>query len=944
MRQIFILLVIISVLFLSFNTNAQSGILNGKITDEGSGQPLIGATVIIPHSSYRTITDIDGAYRLHGVAAGKQVLQVSYVGFDTKEIGDVEITPGQIVTLNITLSLSQKAILEAVVVKSTARKETTNALLSIRRNAPVVSDFISAEMIRKSPDKNIGDVLKRVSGTSVQDNKFVVVRGMSDRYNEAMLNGAVLPSTEPDRKTFAFDIFPSDVVDNITVIKSATPDLPGSFAGGLIQVNLKDVPEKNFISVKAGIGYNSISTGEVYYHDKAGNTDWLGIDDGTRDLPNGFPKSKKYNKLEPNEKLVYAQNFPNDWKLYKEGSAPVNSSLQISAGFNSSGTKHGYPSIGGLFAVGYNSTYKFSQATNKDYGQITVTPDSVDTGLPFYNYNDSSFAHNILASALGNFALKLNTNNKFFFNNLYTINSSIQTVVRNGESTVGTGILSPYFGYVHYFQSNRLYNTQLGGEHYLPKLKLKIKWLGYFTDFYRNEPDYRQMIYFTPYEGSPMYAYLGYPSLSATTVGGLRFYWTTKDQAKGVNIDISKPFKLFDNNQNLKFGFAHYYDARVRDGRFLRNDQSDVNFNQNLLLLPPDSIFDEKNFNANRGFVLTDYNEPEWFYYDGKNKNTAGYLMLDNKLTSKIRFVWGLRIEHYTNIVNSFQQGMQPYTVDTSFLDYLPSGNFIYSILPQANIRASYSRTVARPLYRELAATQFYDFFQNATFFGTTLSETHIDNYELRWEQYFPNAQYYSVSGYYKKFKDPIEQKIITSGADSKIITWQNAPSAENLGIEIEARKSFDFISKRLANLFIYTNASLIKSTAYVKGNGSDTMNRPLQGQSPYLINASLQYGEPKTGINVSILYNLIGERIALVGGLEEYALWEKPHALLDIKLSKTFLQNGLVELSFADILHKNDVFFWDVSTNKKYNEGRDVVISSPSYGLTASISIAYKF
>lgn len=320
--------------------------------------------------------------------------------------------------------------------------------------------------------------------------------------------------------------------------------------------------------------------------------------------------------------------------------------------------------------------------------------------------------------------------------------------------------------------------------------------------------------------------------------------------------------------------------------------------------------------------------------------------MFDNKLTDKLRLSWGVRYEDYRNIVNSFVSKDNPYKVDTTFHDWLPSVNLIYSVLPKANIRASYSRTVARPLYRELAATQFYDFFQNATLYGTNLSETHIDNYEIRWEHYFVDAQYYSVSLYYKKFKDPIEQKIIIYGADSKTLSWQNAPSAENYGAEVEVRKNFDFISPALKNLFFYANAAYIHSLAFVKGNGSDTANRPMQGQSPYLVNLALQYNEPVSGIGVSVFYNRIGPRIILVGGLENPDVWEQPHSLLDVKISKNFLKNGMVDLTFSDLLHGNDVQFWNLNNDKQYskNSMSDVILQSRSFGLVTSLSVSYRF
>lgn len=930
-------------IFLVFSAKSQTATLTGKVTDASNGQILTGATITVLKSNRKTVSDLDGNYKLSALPSGTYTIQFTYVGYELKEVSGIEVKANEVNTFNITLSQSSKNNLEAVVVKSEAKKETLNSILNVRRNAPVVSDIISAEQIKRSPDKNISDVLKRVSGTSIQDNKFVVVRGMNDRYNEALLNGALLPSTEPDRKSFAFDIFPADVVDNITVIKSALPEYPASFAGGLVQVNLKDIPDKNFLSVKGSLGYNTITTNDIFYSDNGGQN-FLGLDNGSRNLLQYFPSSYEYNQMTGYQKQNNSKLLANDWGLVKNPSAPYNNSYNITAGLSVK-SSNAYPRLGGIFSVSHNENYRFSNNKVNSYLWDPNTPDSVATAAPDYLYNDSSYTHNILNSLLANVSFKLNPTNKFFFNNLYSVNATEQAVVRNGLSTIVTGNLAPYYAHALYFQSNQIYNAQLGGEHFIKGPKIKIKWLGYATSFNRDEPDYRQMVYYTPYEGAPLQAYLGRPTLVSTTTGGVRFFWRTKDRDLGTNIDLNKQFKFLGNPQTVKAGFAYHYDTRERTGRFQTTTPTDApRFDRNLLLLGPNDIFDSSHINRITGFVMNDINAPQWFAYDGNIRNTAAYFMFDNKFTSKLRLAWGVRYEQYHNIVNSYGAGAIPDTVDRTFKNFLPSANFVYSVLPKANIRASYSQTVARPLYRELASGLFYDFFQNATFYGTNLNQTKIDNYEIRWEQYLNNAQYYSASIYYKKFKDPIEQKIALSASDSRTLTWQNAPSAENYGAEVEFRKNFDFISPAFANLFFYANAAYIKSTAFVKGNGSDTVNRTLQGQSPYLLNFSFQYSEPNLGLNFSALFNQIGERIQFVGGLQDAYIWEQPHALLDFKVGKTFLKNGMIEFTLADVLHKNDNLFWDLNDNKKYDKNYDAVIQSKSFGMNASLSISYKF
>ncbi|HRI19738.1 MAG TPA: TonB-dependent receptor [Panacibacter sp.] len=937
MRSLPKLLFILSCFFV-YAVKAQTGNLSGKITDENSNQPLAGASVTIIEISKKTFSEADGSYTIHNIAEGRYTLLVTYVGYDSKKIADVEITKGQLTAMNIVLSTAKSNLKEVVVQSTSAKKENLSTLLTQRRNAGVVSDGISADLIRKSPDKNLSDVLKRISGTTVQDNKFVVVRGMNDRYNEATLNGALLPSSEPDRKTFAFNIFPSEIVDNINIIKSAEPDLPGSFSGGLIQINTKETPDKNFISLKAGTGYNSITTGKNYYTYKGGKSDWIGIDDGTRSLPAAFPGTSEYSNLGIEEQSRLGKSMVNNW-AYNKSTAPVNANFQISTGFSAKlGKTSNYPKLGGIFGITYNSSYRFNEFLTNDFAANNVEP--------YYNYKDSSYNRNILTSGMGNLVLKLNANNKIFFNNLYSINSNDQLVVRSGPNQAG-GIIDIKAN-SFFFTSNRIYNAQLGGEHTLPKSKLKIKWQGYYTSLYRNEPDYRRNQYLQYEENGRYFAQVsGGPSSSATT--GVHYYANVHDETKGSNLDLSLPFKLLKQTQTVKIGGAYYYNARTRNARLFSpayNPDQQPDFNSSILQEPQESIFGPQNFDAATGFFLTEFNDPR-NNYDGSVKNAAAYAMLDNKLSDKVRLVWGLRYEQYKNIINGINEDYNAYKVDLDTKDLLPSANFIYAVLPKANIRASFSKSVSRPLYRELAFQLFYDFLANITFTGNPyLKPGYTYNYDVRWEHYFKNSQYYSISGFYKKFNTPIEAYIAIAGADSRTISYKNSEGATNYGIELEARKDFSFISKKLENLSAYANVSFIKSETTEYTNAKDSSHRPLQGQSPYIINASLQYSDPKTGSGISVLYNVIGPRLFLVGGLDNDPIWEKPHAVLDLKITKSFLKNGLVELTFADILHQNDIQYRDVNNSKyhNYQQGLDALTRQQNFGFTMSLAVGYRF
>lgn len=938
-------LLLLFFLFFSVASVAQNGTIKGKITDESNNQTLVGATVTIIENSKTVVTESDGTYTFKNVTAGKYTLQVSYVGYASKKISDIEVSKGEITTLNIVLSASSN--LTAVVVTSTsARKENLNSLLITRRNAAVVSDGISADLIRKSPDKNTSDVLKRISGTSVQDNKYVVVRGMNDRYNEAMLNGIILPSSESDRKTFAFDIFPSEVVDNITIYKSAEPDLPGSFAGGLVQVNTKEVPDRKFVSVKASLGFNSKTINNDFFTYPGSNTDWLGVDNKVRPLPDAIANipTQDFNNIlynDPELKKTLDRSFPNDWSVYPRSSKPLNTAFQIAGGFNANlSKKSNYPKLGGIFGVTYNSSF------NNIQQQRTYINEPGSASDTSFKFKDSIYVQNILASALGNISFRLNANNKIYINNIISVNSFDQLIKRGGYNYSIS--IPDLHAYSYYFVSNRIYNTQIGGEHYLPNSKVKLNWFGYYTSLKREEPDNRFILYQRQDTTTPYYALIAQGGTLATVSSGLRYFGSIDDISKGANADITVPFKLFNNNQSFKTGGAYYYNTRDVSVRYFNTNAPFENFDYSLLFLPVDKIFDSSHFDPNTGFF---YAEPSFNYlgYSGYVRNVAAYAMLDNRFTKKIRLVWGVRLEKYHNVLNGLDQEYKHVTLtDIKKDDWLPSGNLIYSLLPKANLRLGYSRTVTRPIYRELSPTIFYDFVLNATYSGNpSLKPTYIDNYELRWEHFFTNSQYYSISFFYKKLKDAIEPVVFNSGPDSYTIAYANfSNNTKNNGIELEVRKDFGFINKDFENLMLYVNTSFIKSKVDTIGIFNSTKTtRPLFGQSPYIVNASLQYTEPKTDIGISLLFNKAGARLWLLDQYYNKMVFEEPRPILDLKISKPFLKKkGMVEFSWGDILHKNAIFFHDVNNNAKYDKGTDAITIERKFGYTMSLAVGYRF
>ena len=483
---------LLSFAFFTFITGAiaQKGKIEGKVTDSKSGAGLSGVSVSIEGDKTIAATNVEGYFILAVDAGKKYTIKLTSVGYQSKEITDVEVAAGQVVNIDVVIEKSAKTE-DAVVIRSSVRKETTAALISYQKNTAVVAQVISAEAIRRSPDKNTGEVLKRVPGTSVQEGKYLVVRGLADRYNQAMLNGILLGSTEPDRKTFSFDILPSSMIDNIIVNKSFIPELPGEWAGGLIQVNTKDVPAKNFLTVQIGTGFNTQTIGKDFYSYKGSSTDLLGFDNGTRGLPAGFPNKAAYADLDNGQKTAYGIVFKNIWSAEKNNSnlTPVlNESFLINGGFNKKlGRKN---KLAAILAVNYNRSNKRTQFEN----QVNLFQNNV-ASLNF-DYFNTKYNKDILAGALANITLQLGNNSKISFKNMLNVNTTNYTTQRTGKdfesnSTTGDNIRAAELA----FKANTFFNSQLSGEHNIKKCDAKFHWFGSFNILDQYIPDQRRIQY-----------------------------------------------------------------------------------------------------------------------------------------------------------------------------------------------------------------------------------------------------------------------------------------------------------------------------------------------------------------------------------------------------------------------------------------------------------------
>lgn len=908
---------------------AQNVIITGKVVSS-SNEPIQGASVVIEGTKKSAPTNVSGEFSISVERGKKYTLNVSSIGYTTKSV--TEIDPDQLKDEPLIIVLQPRATTgEEIVIRSSRRQESTVALLTFQRSNTSLSSGLAADFIRRTPDKNTGEVLKRVSGASIQDNRFVVVRGLADRYNSAMLNSALLPSSEPDKKAFSFDIFPAALIDNIIINKTAVSEFTGEFSGGLIQVNTKDIPSKNVLSVGFGIGYNNQSTFQPFTSNARNQYDWLGFDDGTRNIPDSFPSAARlYRALGKdaaglNKQIELTQLFNSEvYREYTRTAAPINTFNLTYA--QSHPTRKG-AQIGTLVALNYRNAMLRFTATKAFYEA---------NGTNVFEFNDVQNRYQSNLGGVVNLSW-VKGKHKVSFKNLFNQLFEDNYYSRTGYNTNRLNDLKFYSSYLN---QRMMVSSQLEGEHQLTQKGIKFRWNGNAGLNFKKQPDLRSVLYARrinstdPYEIDPDDTRRFYSDLQDYSFGGggqfvLPMNWGGKEK------------------QTFKMGGSNL--SRIRDFRSRIFRYNITNFNSFIAsnaTKPLEAAFRPDNMGQS-GYILEEFTNNQDAYF-GISVLNAAYAQMDNKF-GNFRFIWGLRAENFQQLLTAKTQTGERNTTLTKKWDLLPSVNAIINLGDKQNLRASASRTVARPEFREIAEFAFFDYETNYGIKGDpNLKRSSILNYDLRYEIYPKAGESVSFAVFQKLFTDPIEFRLDpASNADSRRYFYQNALGATTLGAEIEIRKSFGFISPSLKDLVFFGNYTYLYSEVRFNdlsaGNKEVKANRPLQGQSPYLINAGLQYNGDL--FNASLLYNRVGERLTLVGNTEFPNVYERPRNQIDFQVSKKVMQNkGEFKINFGDILNNAYFLYENVDTRTAYAANVDRMFNSWKPGTTITVGFTYDF
>jgi TonB-dependent receptor len=882
----------LSILFLTMMSvqflAAQNGTIAGKIIDHTTKETIIGANVVIDGTSVGSSTDVDGNFSITNLKPGTYVLNVSYVTYKTQIINDVIVESGKKTTVEVSLLEDISELAEVVV---SAKKETSTDfnLVNDIKTAKMVVSGISADQILKMPDRDAAQVMQRMPGVTIADNRFVLVRGVPDRYNQVMINGIIAPSTEIDRRSFSFDLIPAGAIDQMLVYKSGAAELPGDFAGGVIQLVTKQPSFEPSTKIGVNFGLRGGTTFSDYLQSEGSGTDMLGFDNGFRSLPGNFPStedlrnSSRGSDLREGAGKSLTNNF--DYSTRK---------TPLDLGVNFSTTNHfrlGGVKFSNLTMVNYSSSYQNYNSSFKRYGEFDQ-PVAVER----FSFNDALTSNDVRISGLHNWLIELNDRHRIEFKNLFVQLGENETTIRTGHDIQRPS--DDLTNYAYRYLSRSIYSGQLEGTHNFSNGSLKLKWVAGTNLVSRNEPDYRRFRTFRPISSAGTEDPF---SMQLPAAGNLfetgRFWSDLQDRGYSHGLNLEKKFGNQDDKRTISIKGGYYFEYKTRsfNARYLNYlyPGGDA-YGEELRKLPLSEIFSPVNINKTQGqgFVIEEGTTNQ-DSYKGSNFLSAGYLSTYIPV-GKFDVSAGFRGEYNVQQLTGTLNTDEPLKVNNPIFAPLPFLNLAYNITERSLVRAAYSRTVNRPEFRELAPFLYYQFEYEAGLFGKSdLKTAFINNVDLRWEMYPNPGELISVGGFMKQFTNPIETYLQIT-AESPQFYYSNASSAVSYGAEVEIRKSLANLglNRILRNMSVNLNAAWIWSQVDI-GNSSASQNqsqyRPLQGQSPYIINAGLYYHDDVTGLSLNSAYNVFGPRIFSVGDNTFPTWWELPRHSLDFQIAKAW-------------------------------------------------------
>ena len=1012
MKRLFTFLVLI--IFGCIESNSQ-GIIRGKVADT-NGEVIIGAPVFIKSDPQKGVaTDIDGNFSINVKDSSANTLVISYIGCITIE-EPVKLKNNEILNRDFTMK-SKDFLLGTFDVEAKALRNKDTYLENVKMKSAVSLDYISHETMRKTGDNNVTAAVARVSGVSTNGN-FITVRGIGDRYLKTNINGLRIPTLDPFTNNIKLDMFPSALVDNIIITKTASPDLPGDWAGAYLSVETKDYPEALSVYIENTVTYNAQTTGKDFLTTERSSTDWLGFDNGLRNVdhsqfvpaiinPTQFqqfnalglggyfsslgineksPWSDTYTKLGliqlglmDKARFYDAAAFQNAQNLYAQGNYSETAFSEINKAAAASGQKfannwdtkirkgtvnftQGF-TVGNQFQLfgrpfGFITGFRYGSTLQNDPGSVAQRA-AIDANgqvsiARFVAQHASRETNGI--SGIINLSFQPGKNHKVAFLLMPNFNG-VNNVRNNAEKDYSESFQS-IFSKDQFYEERKQIIYQLKTDHFFPATKVKLDFNGSYTKGESSVPDFKSFDYFLDLDG--------FYSIDRIGSNTSRLFRYLNEDLLDTRVSAELPIgNKADLTRKLKFG-----------GSYQRNDRKNDQYNYLMSSTISDKYIIENNdvnpFFDLENFAINSNNKMISFYERDENpgnksigysQTIAGFGMLDYNISRALRISGGLRVEDaliYTDVFlydslgyapndgrRFFPGGiiaLAPNPGDLHELSFLPSVNVIYNLkdndaVPK-NLRLNFSKTVARPSIRELSEIIVFDYELRAPVFGNSdLKMVEIYNYDIRYESYFPSGDNFSVSVFYKDFKNHIE--LVTSNIG---LSWQNVDNSRVVGLELEGKKQLLKNLEFRANITFINSKSEFVATALQLNNGVktyipfDTLSRSMFGQAPYVLNGILSYSADSLGLTSTISFNRQGPRLVIASTSGTPDIFETPRNLLDFKVTKTLGKYFSMSVTIRDLLNS------PIRRTYTFDDGRVIDYDRFTYGTNYQLGIQYRF
>jgi hypothetical protein len=901
-------------------TPAQNGVIRGLIIEKATGSPMPGANVVIESLSIGAAAGPDGEYAFEA-PPGNYTVSVKFISFNTVEITGVAVQPGSTVEVNAALEEASTGLGE-VIVAAVRKMNSEVSLINAMKTSPLTLSGISSQQIARTQDRDAAEAVRRIPGISIIDGRFIIARGLAQRYNNVWINNSALPGAEADSRSFAFDMIPGAQIDNIMIVKSPAPELPADFTGGFVKIATKNMPDENSIQAGYGVNINTETHFNTFKYASGSATDFLGFDNGLRSMRSAVPNRRidgSNNQLVTN---VTRNGFNNNWMVHETKPAAdhrlsfmINRRARLGAGGQ----------LGLTASVNYSYSYlAHKDMTNARFGIYNKIDDRPEY---FYNYSDNQYAATAKTSAMLNLAWMPDHNHRIELRNIYNQIGRDRYTSREGWRNISSKYEQRKEEY--YYNSRGVYAGQISGAHDFEKAG-KVDWTLGYSYSGKNQPDRRQIDLEKDDNGYGMNSII-------------RDFNHLDENMYSLAADYSRMLHIAGAEPMLKAGLYAGHRLRTYATRYFLYKARPAGLPDGFLYRDvATGMMQPEYFEAGKFFIsdATDRTND----YSGTDLLGSAYLALNIPL-GKFNVYAGLRYENSRMSLTSHT------TLDTDAAEtqlynqpgLFPSVNTAFKLGAVSLLRFAYGLSVNRQEFREVSPSTYYDFDLFSYVRGNkNLEPAHIHNFDFRYEAYPSAGEMVSIAAFYKRFTNPIEWTYIDAGG-SYVFTFENAGRANNYGLEIDLVKSLDFIC--LKGFGLSFNGAVISSKVVFAENSIEH-SRPMQGQSPYLVNMGVfRQGET---FNAGLTYNIIGKRIVGIGRTDNSLggtidnnvpdMYELPRHALDLAMSykpskKIEISAGIRDILAQPLVYKQYPAFTDQAgliqkreqTTKEYRPGRNI-------------------